>query len=455
VTRSAIGRAIVGLGFLVVLTGCATASTDRVREPVETAVTPRLGQPVQWIQGGPEDAAVREAVRALLARPLTADAAVQIALLTNPELQAGYEGLGVAQADLVQAGLLANPVFGAEVRLGEGTEATLDVVQDFLSVLTGPARRTIAAGSLERAQLELGHQALEIAAEVRAGYYRLVADEEALGLLRQVVSATEAAAELAERQVQAGTLTRRDQALQQTLYAQVVLELAVAETRRGVDREALNRLLGLWGPETAWRLPDRLPDVPATVPPLEGLEAFAVDRRLDLAAARKSVETATRSTELGRSTRFLPSLGLGVASERDSDGTWRTGPKLEVGLPLFDQGQARLLSLEAEQRRQARILGGLAVTVRSQVREAWQRLAATQGAVMHYRTVLLPLSQRVVEETQRLYNGALVGVYDLVRSKQDQINAGRDYIAALRDYWVARAELERVLGAPLPSATAK
>jgi cobalt-zinc-cadmium efflux system outer membrane protein len=418
---------------------------------VETAVAARLGQPVRWIGGTPEDVAVRDAVRELLARPLTAEAAVQIALLNNAELQAGYEGLGVAQADLVQAGLLANAVFGAEVRFGQGTEATLDVVQDFLSVLTQPARRTIAAGALERVQLELGHRILEVAGDVRASYYRLVADAQGVALLRQVASATEAAAELAERQVQAGTLTRRDQAIQQTLYAQVLLELAAAETGLGADREVLNRLLGLWGPDTAWRLPDRLPEVPAAVPPLEGLEALAVDQRLDLAAARKAVETAARSAELGRSTRYLPSLGLGVASERDSDGTWRTGPRLEVGLPVFDQGQGRLASLEAEQRRQARVLGGLAVTVRSQVREAWQRLAAAQGAVTHYRTNLLPLSQRIVDETQRLYNGALVGVYDLIRSKQEQINTARAYIAALRDYWIARADLERVLGAPLPA----
>jgi len=317
-------------------------------------------------------------------------------------------------------------------------------------VLTLPARRGIGARSFERAQLELAGKVLDVAGSVRTTYYRLVADAQAIELLRQVVEATEAAAELAERQVRAGTLPRREQALHQALYARAVLDLADAETQLGVDREGLNRLLGLWGPQTAWQLPDRLPEVPAAAPPLDGLEALAVTQRLDLAAARKHVEAATGSLELGRSTRFLSILGLGIVAERDGEGTWRKGPKLELGVPLFDAGQARVAGLEAELRRRAEALAGLAIAIRSQVREASQQLAAAQAAVAHYRSVLLPLTQQILEETQRLYNGMLIGVYDLLRAKQEQITTARDYIGALRRYWVARAELERALGGPVP-----
>ncbi len=452
-TRGAARLALSG-ALVAVLGGCASAPSSAGLTEVQQLVTPRLGQPIEWVAGGPEDAAVREAVRALLARPLTADAAVQVALLSNRELQADYAALGVARSDLVQAGLLDNPALGAEFRFDGGTEITLDLVQNFLSVLTLPARREIAARSFERAQVELGGKVLAVAAAVRTAYYRLVGDAQAIELLRQVVSATEAAAELAERQVRAGTLPRREQALHQALYARAVLDLAEAETQLGADREGLNRLLGLWGPRTDWRLPERIPDVPPTVPAPEGLEARAVAQRLDLAAARKQVEAATGSLALGRSTRFLSLLGLGIVAERDGEGTWRKGPKLELGLPLFDAGGARVAGLEADLRRRSQALAGLAIAVRSEVREAWQQLAAAHAAVLHYRSALLPLTQQIVEETQRLYNGMLVGVYDLLRSKQDQITTARDYIAALRRYWVARAELERALGGPLPTASA-
>ena len=443
----ALGLVVV---LLPVLGGCASARSSGGLTEVQDLLTPRLGQPVQWVAGTPEDTAVTEAIRNLLASPLTADSAVQLALLGNRELQGEYEALGIARADLMQAGLLDNPVLSAELRFDGATSVELNVIQNFLNLLTLPARRAIAASSFDQAQLELGSKVLHVAESVRTTYYRLVADAQVIELHRQVVEATEAAAELAERQVRAGTLSRREQALHETLYARAVLELAEAETQLGIDREALNRLLGLWGADTGWRLPDRLPDVPPAAPPLEGLEALAVTQRLDLAAARKQVEVASRSLTLGRSTSVLSVLGLGVSVERD-DGTWRKGPAVRLGLPLFDQGQARVARLEAEVRRHSQGLAGLAIAIRAEVREAWHQLASAHAAVAHYRTVLLPLNQQILEETQRLYNGMLVGVYDLLRSKQDQITTGRDYIGALRRYWVARAELERALGGPLPT----
>jgi cobalt-zinc-cadmium efflux system outer membrane protein len=397
----------------------------------------------------PDAPGVRQAIGELLARPLTAESAVQVALLGNRPLQADYAALGIARGELLRAARVENPVLGVEARFGRGAELALDAVQDVVGVVTLAGRRAVADAHFERAQLELGHRILTLAADVRGTYYRLVADEQALGLLRQGVAASEAAAELAERQVRAGTLSRRDQSLQQALYARAVLELGRAETRWAMARESLNRLLGLWGPDTAWQLPERLPEIPAAVPALAGLEARALERRLDLAAARRAAAGAGQAVELARSTRYLPGLGLGLAAERDADGTWRAGPKLEIGLPLWDRDRGRIAVLEAERQRHVHGLSGLAIAIRSEVREAWQQLAAAQAAARHYRDVLLPLSQRVVDETQRLHSGMLVGVYDLVRSKQDQVATAREYVAALRDYWVARVELERALGGPL------
>ena len=64
----------------------------------------------------------------------------------------------------------------------------------------------------------------------------------------------------------------------------------------------------------------------------------------------------------------------------------------------------------------------------------------------HYREALLPLQQKLVEETTKFYNGMLIGVYDLLLVRQQQIEVARDYIAAAKDFWIAWAELERAAG---------
>jgi cobalt-zinc-cadmium efflux system outer membrane protein len=309
----------------------------------------------------------------------------------------------------------------------------------------------VASGAFERARFNIGNKILDTAAEVRSVYYKLVADQQAAELFRQVVSATEAAAELSQRQAQAGNVNRRDQALQQAQYAQAVVELSRAEAQIASDREYLNRLLGLFGDQLAWNLPDRLPDIPTERPSLDGLETAAIEHRLDLAGARADVQTSAYALDLGRQLRWFSILGLGVRVERDPDsGKWLKGPTVEFTLPIFDQGQARGATLEAQRRRSEKALAALAIDARAEVRAAYARLIAAQDAAMFYQKSVLPLQQQVVEESQRLANGMLISVFELLRSRQDQINAARDYIGARRDYWIARSDLEKALAGPLP-----
>lgn len=104
-------RAMAALTSAILLAGCATFSADGGFSPVETAARERLGQDTRWIRSQDDKDSARQRVRELLTRPLSADDAVQIALLNNPGLQATYAQLGVAEAELVQASRLTNPIF--------------------------------------------------------------------------------------------------------------------------------------------------------------------------------------------------------------------------------------------------------------------------------------------------------------------------------------------------------
>ena len=446
-------RLVAAILLLIGVGGCASVAPDAAFEDAKQVAADRLGKTVQWNRGSDADTAAAAAVTALLQKPLSEDAAVQIALLNNRDLQASYEELGIAQADLVQAGLLQNPVFSAELLRGGGTtKYTFGVVEDFLKLLTLSADRRIAESELQRAKLMVGDRVLGLAASVRAAYYRAAADSHLVELLQQDLTAAQAAAELSERQRLAGNATPREQTVRQLAYARATADLARAEMQATGDREALNRLLGLWGADTDWNLPDRLPEVPDGRPALSGLEALAVSRRLDLAASQAALQSATQALQLGDQTRFLSLLGIGIGYERDGDQRLK-GPKLEIGLPLFDQGQARTARLQAEQRRRAQQLAGRAIDIRSEVREAWQRLTGTQAMALHYRDVVLPLYERLMAEQQRQYNGMLIGIYDLLQGKREQLEAVRGQLDAARDYWIARADLERAIGGPLPAAS--
>ncbi len=444
-------RKVPALFLLTALiAGCATVNPEARFAGVQSDVGKRIGQNVAWSRDSAQSEKAAAAVQRLLAGELTADQAVQVALLNNRRLQAEFERLGIAQADLVEAGLAENPVLSLSVYWGDpGTIVEGTLLQDFISVLSLSVRKKIAGAQADRVTAEAAQRALDLAAEVKTQYYAVVGDAQALELAQQISTATEAAAELARRQYQAGNTSRLEQNVQQAFYAQAVLDVAQAQAQLAADREKLNRLLGLWGGDTRWRMPTRLPKVPDALPSLEQVEASAVTQRLDLAAARKEAEAASQALNLTRQFRYLAPFGIGVAYKREPDGTNFFGPSIELGLPIFNQGQPRVARAEAEYRRSEANLTALAVDIRSEARAARERLVAAQASVRHYETALLPLQKSIVDETLRYYNGMLIGVYDLLIAEQGQIQTARQYVAAAREFWQAWAETERATGGGL------
>lgn len=444
---------IVGAG---VISGCATVPKSAGFREVSQTVEQRTGFQVHWNQGTPEDAAVAEKLQAMLREELTPEAAVQVALLNNASLQATFEELGIAQADLVQAGLLKNPVFAGHVRFpdksGEATNTEFSVSQDFMEIFLRPLRRKLAAAQFEQARLLVGNDVLNLAAEVRSACYTLQGAEHARKMFAEILRAAQASAELAERQHAAGNISDLELANQQAMHQQAELDLTRSQAEVLTARERLNRLMGI-KESPAWKISDQLPQLPARELPVQELETLALAQRLDMAAARQEVKTLEEALTLARR-GVIPEVNVGVDTERDPDRTRVTGPSFEIPLPLFDQRQAAIARAEAQLRQSQRRLSVLETQIRSEVRSAQDRLQIARQLIERYRDVLIPLREKIVAESQKHYNFMLIGVFQLLQAKRDEVNAYREYIEVFRDYWNTRAELERAVGGRLPGTEA-
>src|SRR5438445_11340042 len=278
----------------VALAGCAHVDPNPAFRHLANTVHLRTVNLVQWNRGRAEDAEALTAVASLLSRPLTADSAVQVALLTNHTLQATYEELGIAQADLVEAGLLRNPIFTFERRF-PGQALEMDLLKEFIDILLLPLRKRIAAAQFEAAKLRVGHEILKTAAEVRAAFYEHQGDEELIDLRKTVADATERSAETALRMQQAGNLKNLDLATEQASHAQAKIELAKAQSEAVQTREKLSKLMGAFGAQTNWTVASRLPELPGGEVSTSQLESRAIQQRLDLAAAQDEFIAQARS----------------------------------------------------------------------------------------------------------------------------------------------------------------
>ena len=436
----------------VALGGCATFSQDGGFGAVERAVKERSGKDVVWAKTDDQRDSVGKRVAELLSRPLSADDAVQVALLNNRGLQAEFAELGISEASLVQAGRLPNPhfaMFRASHPDAGGREYKIEQALTFnvFALITLPIASEIEARNFERTKRGVTLEVLRIASETRKAYYIALAAEESVRYTRQVKDVADASAELARRMARTGNWGKIEQAREQGFYADAALNLARAEQARVAARERLVRLLGVWGDQAQLALPERLPDLPKAAADLPDIEARAMRERVDLQAVRLDAEALAKSLGLTKTTRFINTLEFGPARvlEGVRSSQWKKGYEISFELPIFDWGTARVAKAEAIYMQAVERAAEAAIHARSEVRETFSNYRLTWDIARHYREEVVPIRRRISDENLLRYNGMLIGVFELLADARAQIASVNSAIEALRDFWIAEADLQMSL----------
>jgi outer membrane protein TolC len=446
------GRAgLVASAFVtLLLTGCASFSPDAGMGAVSGIAAAELGKDALKIDSEAAAAAGGARVRRLLASTLSADAAVQIALLNNRGLQAAYNELGLAEAASVEASLPPNPALSIS-RISTPVELDIErrIVADILALATLPARANIAADRFRQAQLRAAEETLGVAAEARRNYYRAVASRQLVTFLRQASSAAETAAKLAKQLGETGAMNKLDQAREQAFYVDITTQLAAARQHAASQREALIRSLGLWGSEIEFKLPETLPALPRRPRSLPGVEAEAVRRRVDLQIARIEMDTLAKSYGLTSATRFINLLDVAGVSRTQREGAvgQGTGGGVEVAfqVPIFDFGEARLRQAGESYMQAVNRLAEKAVNVRSEARDAFRAYRSAYDIALRYRDEALPLRQTITEETMLRYGAMQIDVFTLLTEARQRLAVNIAAIEAQRDFWLASADLDAAL----------
>ena len=457
VTRSSTAaRLLALLASAAVLSGCASFSSDGGFASVERTAKDRLGKELRWARTDADQDGIDQRVTELLAKPLTMDDAVQVALLNNRGLQAAFAELGITEAEVVQAGRLPNPGFSFG-RLTRGSEVELERGFHFnlARLLVLPLIGRMEARRFEQAQGTVGLSVLSLAADTRKAYLHALAATESVRYLRQVKQVADASAELARRMEQVGNFNKLQRAREQAFYADAALNLARAEQAERSSRERLTRLLGAWGAQTRFMLPERLPDLPRQALELPDIERVALAQRLDVQSAKLAAEQTARNLGLTRTTRFVNVLELGLLNNRSNEAPTQRGWEIGLELPLFDWGGARVARAEGGYMQSLHRAAETAVNARSEVREAYTAYRSAHDIARHHFDELVPLRRRIADENLLRYNGMLIGVFELLADARAQIASVNAAIEALRDFWLAQADLDMALiGKPSLAAPA-
>jgi outer membrane protein TolC len=174
---------------------------------------------------------------------------------------------------------------------------------------------------------------------------------------------------------------------------------------------------------------------------------MAMAQRLDVQAARLQTEALAKNLGLTKATRFINVLEFGPARvlEGTADSGYKKGYEVSLQLPLFDWGTAKVAKAEALYMQSVNVVAQMAINARSEVREAYQGYHSSYDIARHYRNEIVPIKKRISEENQLRYNGMLIGVFELLADARIQITSVNSAIEALRDFWIAQADLEMAL----------
>lgn len=442
---------IKALTVLMIASGCSRhPSADNGF--VSCTVEQRIDTQVGWYKGCPSDQ-IDEWVQSLLENELTPQAAIQIALLKNPRIQAIYEELGIAHADLVEAGLLSNPSFDIAIRYpqasGNVTNIEYFVTGAFLDIFMIPLRTRLASAEFEQTKVRVAHEILSVAFEVKGAYHALLGTSQtyhdATQPIAELLSIQE---ELVVRQSSVGNVNALE--LLSIQARSLEAKLAVAQEQTDIIRlkEKLNRLLGLC--ENVCLILPGIPQQPNNENlDLCALESIALNQRLDLQEARYEIIRLCRMLGIKQWWTYT-NLRAGQAGERDADGLNTVGLGLAGEVPIFNYGQAARMKIIAQLRQAQDRYSELEIQVLSEVREAYKLVMSYLAMLDEYKSKLLPMQTDILKTSEDFYNVMGLGIDKLLNSKLMQLEIDRSYLQTIKDFWIAKIDLDKSLGGYYP-----
>ncbi|MCB9092712.1 MAG: TolC family protein [Halobacteriovoraceae bacterium] len=430
-------------------TGCMKVDTNpqHLFNEVQDDISVRTGHHLYW-DSSVQDIMVSTTISELLQKELTPELATQIALLNNRNLQAIYEDLGIAKAQLAQAGLLKNPIFSFSYRFSTQSAVTdlidISLIQNFLEILLIPLKKKMAQAELEATKSVVMTQILDIIAETKIAFYTLLAKEEVWNLKKQVLLATELSYEAAQKLFKAGNIKDLEVSMERSLYEQTKLEVASWEIAVLEAREKLNVLMGLWGKEINWKTPAKLPSLPEREEDFQNIENDAIKRSVDLKIIHKGLLATAARFGIDTTKLVIPEFDAGISTERD-DSIWYVGPAFSLALPLFDFGQANSAKAQAKIIQEWNQYTALAIEIRSKARSSRFSLLNAFRQSRYLEKVIVPLAEEITYSTLLQHNAMQLGIFHLLAAKREELEKKIQSTLMQQEYWKSKIVLQTLL----------
>ena len=466
--------------------GCGTVKPERDYRNAADLVSKHTG--VADVYDPTVDPLVEQKVQTLLTEDLHLDQAVHIALLNNRGFQSLFLEIGVSRTDVVQSGMLANPVVSLLPRIpdiGGRINLTTGFAQELADLWQMPIAKKTARLALENTVLKVADAAITLAAQVKTQYFQLVTLKESERIERENAALLDQSMVLAQHRFDAAETSLLDVNLVKSDVVAAQMRLSKIQGDIAQTRASFAKLLGIDKSKTAWEPVDPLDEPDGELADTAALVELALSQRLD--AQMAAMDCRLAENELAKQGRSVIShLSLGMESERTENNAgpsrfqrgiaaWNpltdaqpafptvnedklaakytvnrlTGPSLEMDAPVFDQNRAHIAKARIQLQQKRKNFEEMEESIREDVEKAATGVTTAAEQLRVSKEEALPLAERNYETAQRVYQAGEDSILVVIEAHKTLIGARNDRTRALGDYAVALAELERAVGGRL------
>ena len=442
------GVATATLALVALAGGCASLDPKADIDRAAHTVNDRSGVAPGW--DGPWDVSLSTWDGR---SHLTVELALGMALRNNRDIRSKVELIAASRADLVQAGLLPNPVVGLTLRfpfdpVSGGTFVGAQVVQSFAALWLRGGKIRAADARLNQTVLDVSDQALALVAQVKASHTRIAFGQRAVGLAEQNLATIQKSIESLDARVRGGEGTTLDVNRARQQLAKAEAERVVVMRELAKERRRMLELIGFAAENADWAVDEGALESATQTLDEATVIALAGSQRLDVAAAR-SVALA-QSADLSVEQRsHLRDLGLGADFERSESGDKSIGPVVELAIPIFDTNEAQIAKAGSIARAAFASYEAASQRAVREARVAWIELDSASRLVEQYRSTVLALAERNLTLAEASLKSGQADVTVLLEAQREVTDARARLNDLEQAAALARIELEYAVGGVL------
>lgn len=384
------------------------------------------------------------------AGPLTLQTALALALNMNAEVSAARQELSAVEASILQAGARPNPSLGIQRQdtQRETSETTIQLSQPLEMGGKRAARVQAAERSRDAASADLAAKQAEVRTAVISAFFDVLATQERVRLAQESAELANRATTVAAKRVIAGKVSPVEETRARVAETGVRLELVQAKSELISTR---TRLAASWGnpmPRFARAEGDlqALPELPDLSSLSSGLSSAPT-----MARARSEVDRRQAVTRVEQSRR-VPDVTVSLGVNRNEElGRNQAIVGVSIPLPIFDTNRGNVLEALRRVDKARDELRATEVRLGSELAQAFQRLSTSRQEADALQNEVLPGAQSAYEAATTGYEFGKFGFLDVLDAQRTLLQAKSQYLRSLAEAHRAAAEIDRILGAPMPA----